>query len=502
MSRRRRAVLSVTDKTGLVDLGRRLVEHGYELVASGGTAAHLGEAGLPVTEVAEITGQPEILGGRVKTLHPALHAGILAAREEDLEATAFAPVDLVVVNLYDFAGAVARGGDEAQLVESVDIGGPTLLRAAAKNFDRVTVLCDPSFYGEFVGELERHQGGTCRNFRRRMAGVVMQRTSDYDRAIARQLFVEDGVPSRAHPLRYGENPHQKAWWRVVGGGELADLGLEVHGGKELSYNNIVDLVAALKLGLDLPEDACAVLKHTNPCGVGRGADGVAAFERALLSDPVSAFGGIVVLRRPVDGPTAEKLASLFLEVVAAPGYDEAARERLSRKKNLRWLSVDLGRFAAATRGSERRWGKLELVQDEDEGFAELDRWQHVAGPVPDDAAVEAGRLAWIVAKHVKSNAVVLADASGLVGVGAGQMSRVDSCHLALRKARDAGLEVKGCAAGSDAFFPFPDGLEVLAEAGVSTVVQPGGSIRDEDVVVAAERLGVSLCHTGVRHFRH
>ncbi len=497
-----KALLSVTDKRGLPALGKALNEHGYELLASGGTAKCLREANLAVTEVAEYTGQAEILAGRVKTLHPAIAAGILAPHESDLQGTGFSAIDVVVVNLYDFQGELNRGGNEEALVESIDIGGPTLLRAGAKNFQRVTVLSEPDSYPAFVEEMQRHEGGTCRKFRRRMAQRVFRHTARYDALIAEHLFAEGSEAANAHELRYGENPHQKATWRVRGGGELGELGLTLHGGKELSYNNLVDLVAALKLAVDLPRNACAVLKHTNPCGVGLGDTPLRAFERALAGDPVSAFGGIVVFRREVDGPTAARLKGMFLEVVAAPSFDASAREILAKKKKLRVLSVDLARFAASTREVERRWGRLVLSQEEDENFPELERWQQVAGPAPSEDILAAARLAWVVAKHVKSNAIVLADASGTLGIGAGQMSRVDSCRLAIEKAHDAKMELAGCAAASDGFFPFPDGPTVLAEAGAAAIIQPGGSIRDEEVVQAAQELGVCLFHTAVRHFRH
>jgi phosphoribosylaminoimidazolecarboxamide formyltransferase/IMP cyclohydrolase len=494
--------LSVTDKSGLESLGKALVENGYELLASGGTARCLREAGLTVTEVADYTGQPEILQGRVKTLHPAIAAGILAKEEADLQNTGFATIDVVVVNLYDFQGATNRDASEEELVEAIDIGGPTLLRAAAKNFQRVTVLCDPASYPKFVQEMERHEGGSCLKFRRRMAERVFRLTTRYDEMIARELFAEGKLKENERALRYGENPHQRAWLSIGGGGDLHELGLTLHGGKELSYNNLVDLVAALKLAADLPDHACAILKHTNPCGVGLGDSPRLAFERALATDPVSAFGGIVVFRRAVDAEAAARLKEMFLEVVAAPSFDEEARELLAKKKNLRVLSVEFQRFGESSHGATRQWGRLVLRQEEDEGFPELQRWQHVAGPLPDDEMIAAARLAWIVAKHVKSNAIVLANSSGTLGVGAGQMSRVDSCHLAIRKAKDAQLTLAGCAAASDAFFPFPDGLTVLAQAGAATIVQPGGSIRDTEVVEVAQDLGVSLFHTAVRHFRH
>jgi phosphoribosylaminoimidazolecarboxamide formyltransferase/IMP cyclohydrolase len=491
----RRALLSVTDKSGLLELARSLIAHGYELIASGGTAQALRQAEVPVTEVEAITGQPEILGGRVKTLHPALHAGILAKTAADLAPTGFAPIDVVVVNLYDLAAKLAESADESARIEAIDIGGPTLLRAAAKNFQRVTVLSSPQHYAEFVRELDRSEGPSL-EFRRRMAREVFQLTRQTDELIAERIFA---APTERHVLRYGENPHQAAWWSAPNG--LAGLGLSLHGGKELSYNNLLDAVATLKLGIDLPEDACVIVKHTNPCGVGRGATPIAAFERALAGDPTSAFGGIVGFGRPVDAAAAEALAQRFFEVVLAPSYGAPARELLRGKKNLRWLSVELKRFAAATRGSERRHGALRLVQDEDEGFGELARWQLAAGPTPPADALAAAELAWRVAKHVKSNAIVLADAQGTLGIGAGQMSRIDSSRLAIQKA-SALHSIQGCAAASDGFFPFADGVEELAAAGIRTIVQPGGSIRDDEVIAAADRLGISLLLTGVRHFRH
>lgn len=493
---KRRAVLSVTDKTGLAQLGRGLHELGLELCASGGSAAALRDAGLPVTAIADITGQPEILGGRVKTLHPAVHAGILAAREEDLAGSGHEPVQVVAVNLYDFAGELAAGGDEGQLVEKIDIGGPTLLRAAAKNFARVWVLPDPSVYEAALHCMANGSEAEQLAMRKELAGQVFARTHSYDGLISRGLF------AAAHALRYGENPHQSAHWQVEGGGGLDELGLALHGGKEPSYNNLLDVVATLKLAADLPGGGCAVIKHTNPCGAGTGGSPAEALERALACDPVSAFGGIVAFRDEVDDAAAAILAKRFVEVVLAPGYSDGAREALGRKKNLRWFTVDLERFVAATRGNSRQWGRLVLSQDEDEGFGELDAPRHAAGPEPGDEQLAAARLAWRVAKHVKSNAIVLAAPDRTLGIGAGQMSRVDSSRLAIEKARVAGLDITGCAAASDGFFPFADGLEQLADAGVRTVIQPGGSIRDEEVGAAADERGVTLLLTGTRHFRH
>lgn len=492
----RRAILSVTDKTNLVDFGKSLRDRGFALLGSGGTAKALRDAGLEVTEISDVTGQPEILGGRVKTLHPAIHAGILAPSVEDLEGTSFDAVDLVVVNLYDFEGTMARTDDDAQRVENIDIGGPSLLRGAAKNFGRVTVLCDPSQYDIYLKEFDANDGQPSLEFRRACAGQVFATCARYDGLISRGLF------EGAHTLRYGENPHQAATWSVDGGGGLEELGLDLNGGKELSYNNILDVVGALKLSLDLADDACAIIKHTNPCGVGRGGSVRDSIENALKGDPVSAFGGIVALARPVDEEAAELLAKRFLEVVLAPGYTDAARKILKGKKNLRWLDVDRSRFEAATRGNVRQWGRLVLSQGEDQGFPELEGWKLAAGPEPTDEQFAAGELAWRVSKHVKSNAIVLAGRQGTLGIGAGQMSRVDSSRIAIEKARLAELDLNGCSAASDGFFPFPDGVETLAAAGVGCILQPGGSIRDDEVAAAAERLGVSLILTGTRHFRH
>lgn len=491
----RRAVLSVTDKSGLEEFAGALVQRGFALLASGGTARALAAAGLPVAEVSDYTGQAEILGGRVKTLHPAIHAGILAERVEDLEGTGFAPIELVVVNLYDFAGTLARTTDEAERVESIDIGGPTMLRSAAKNFGRTTVLCSPDQYGPCLADLDAHGGATSIGFRRECAARVFSTTAQYDGLISAGLF-------GGHPLRYGENPHQPASWSIAGGGGLEALGLDLNGGKELSYNNLLDVVSTLKLLADLPADACAIIKHTNPCGVGRGATPTLAFENALACDPVSAFGGIVAFGGALDAETAELLASRFLEVVLAPSFSDAARTALAKKKNLRWLDADLERFNAATIGNERRFGGFTLRQAEDEGFPELVAPRLVAGPTPDETTRDAADLAWRVAKHVKSNAIVLARSDRTLGIGAGQMSRVDSSRIAIEKAAIAGLDLQGCVAASDGFFPFADGLETLAAAGVRCVIQPGGSMRDDEVAAAADRLGVSLLLTGMRHFRH
>ena len=498
----RRALLSVTDKTGLAELAGALQGHGYELVASGGTARHLREAGFAVTGVSDLTGYPEIFGGRVKTLHPAVHGGILGPSAEAFAETAelgIAPIDVVVVNLYRFEDALARGAEVAETVEQIDVGGPTLLRAAAKNHGRVTVVPDPSRYAEFAAELDNNDGGTTPAFRRRMAALAFRRCEQYDDAIAGWL---EGVSDERAGLglRYGENPHQAAVLRVPGD-DLGGLGVVQHGGKELSYNNIVDLVAAIKLVSDFAEPCCGVIKHTNPCGFGLGA-GRAGLERALACDPVSAFGGVFAFNGEIDADAAEVLAGRFLEIVAAPSFADAALARLTKKKNVRVLTVDLERFGRLTAGRGRSWGSLRLWQEEDAGFPELDDWDVVAGDDPDDATRTALTMAWKVCKHGKSNAIVLAGNEATLGMGFGQMSRVDSVELAVLKAGNQGLDLQGAVAASDGFFPFPDGVQKLAAAGIRAVIAPGGSIRDEEVAAAAGELGVTLILTGRRHFNH
>ena len=511
LSRKRRALLSVTDKGGLAELAAALRDHGYELIASGGTARFLREAGHSVTAVSDLTGFPAIFGGRVKTLHPLVHGGILGAREEDFGAVAdlgIQPIDVVCVNLYRFAEAVGGGASVSECIEQIDIGGPALMRAAAKNHQRVTVLADPGFYAEFRQELEAGAGTTGADFRRRMAAETFARVSAYDQGIAEWFGTVTSAGNRAGggevELRYGENPHQKARFVVQDAGKdgaLAACGLSQLGGKELSYNNLVDLVAALKLALDFTEPVCAVIKHTNPCGLGLGEPAV-ALEAALRCDPVSAFGGVFAFNLPVDVAATEVLRKRFLEIIAAPAYEDEALALLRKKKNVRLLTYDGDRFRAATRGTSRSFGRLELLQDEDAGFPELDDWEIVSGEVKNPELERALRLAWRVCKHVKSNAIVLANAAGCLGIGAGQMSRVDSAQLAIRKAGDVELDLTGAVAASDGFFPFPDGIERLAEAGICAVIAPRGSIRDEEVAAAAQALGVILVFTGRRHFRH
>ena len=506
LKRRRRALLSVTDKTDLEHVAAVLDSYDYEFLASGGTAAYLREHGHEVRDVGDLTGFPEIFGGRVKTLHPLVFGGILGPTEEDFAAVAeldLAPIDVVVCNRYAFGETVAARADEAACVEKIDIGGPSLLRAAAKNFPRVCVLCDPEDYDEFVFECRAHDGLPGPEFRRRMAVRAFALVTEYDTQISDWFGGEE--PVSVIPLRYGENPHQEAELYAPGADPedpLVGMGLRQLNGKQLSYNNLVDVVAGLKLAADLGGTSCAVLKHTNPCGAATAGNAREALDLALRCDPESAFGGIFVFTGEVDAASAEILAGRFCEVVLAPAYADDARERLCRKKNLRVLTYDAAAFADATRGQSRSFGQVTLWQEEDAGFPELDDWRHAAGPEPDAALKAELAFAWKVCKHVKSNAIVLTAGGATLGIGAGQMSRVDSARIAVRKAGDQELDIAGSVCASDAFFPFPDSVERLHEAGVAAIIAPAGSIRDDEVVAAANRLGVTLMHTSRRHFRH
>ncbi len=511
LNRARRAVLSVTDKTDLGIVADALRDHGYEMIASGGTAGWLRDNGYEVTDVSDVTGFPEVFGGRVKTLHPLIFGGILGKNEDEFPAVAehgLAPVDVVVVNLYAFQDTVDAGGTDAEIIEKIDIGGPSLLRAAAKNHHRVCVLPDPSYYSDFADACDVGGGLPDADFRRVMAAQTFEMVMEYDAAIA-DWFMGDFMGEQAAdqsmlPLRYGENPHQNAEAIVPVGedGPLDGIGLRQWNGKELSYNNMIDVIAAAKLVDDLDGVTCAAIKHTNPCGVGTADTAAVALERALRCDPESAFGGIFAFTSEVDEGVVEILGKRFCEVILAPSYTEGAMAALCRKKNLRVLTVDFEVFAATTKGRSVSFGEMALFQDEDDGFPELDEWTHAAGPAPDEATTAALRMNWKVCKHVKSNAIVLGNAEGTVGIGAGQMSRVDSTRIAVRKAGDQNLDLAGAVCASDAFFPFPDSVERLHEAGVRAVIAPSGSIRDEEVAAKAEELGVTLIHTNRRHFRH
>jgi phosphoribosylaminoimidazolecarboxamide formyltransferase/IMP cyclohydrolase len=524
----RRALLSVSDKTGLVEIARALVNHGAELLASGGTFATLTQAGLPVTEVSAYTGQPEILGGRVKTLHPKLHAGILARRDEpgDLEALrsqGFEPIDLVVVNLYPFEQTVAKPGVSfEEAVENIDIGGPSLIRGAAKNHAHVAVVTSPSQYQLLIHELEG-QGGTRAVFRQSLALAAFNATARYDSAIG--AYLEGVTPdapaagpfppvlilrsTREHSLRYGENPHQRAAFYVDPGrpGPSLATARTLHG-KELSYNNLLDLDSALRLVRNFAEPAACILKHNNPCGAAVARSLAEAFELAYEGDPVSAFGGIVGLNRPVDRATAERMCvpGRFIECIVAPGFGEDALGLLTTKptwkNSVRLLSLDapLGPDAPPPAGFDLR--RIEgglLVQDWDAVEAEESAWTVATKRAPTEAERAALRFAWTVCAAVKSNAIVLAKGRQLVGVGAGQMSRLDSVRIAVEKAGD---HASGAVLASDAFFPFRDGPDAAAAAGVTALIQPGGSKRDAETFAACDEHGQAMLLTGRRHFRH
>ncbi len=502
-----RALLSVTDKTGLAEFARALsAEFRVELISTGGTARLLREAGLPVREVSEVTGFPEMLGGRVKTMHPRITGGILAIRSnpEHLEALAehgIAPIDLVVVNLYAFEQTAARPGVTFQeLIENIDIGGPTMIRSAAKNFEDVAVVTDPADYPRLLEEMRAQQGSLTRDTRLQLAQRAFARTANYDRAIANTLCPPEALgetldlraPRRLW-LRYGENSHQAACLYASGEGGIA--GARQLQGKELSYNNLVDLDAAWQLIQEFEGPAAAILKHTNPCGAAEQETLLQAWSKALECDPVSAFGGIVAFNRQVDAATAEEAAKLFLECIAAPGYSPEALERLSRKKDLRLLEVSDAPAGVVVKSISGGY----LVQSVDQPTLDPDQVKAVTARAPGEEEIAALEFAWKVVKHVKSNAIVYARRGQTVGIGAGQMSRVDAARFGALKAL---LPLAGTVAASDAFFPFPDGLEEIARHRATAVIQPGGSKRDQEVIAAADRLGLAMVFTGLRHFRH
>ncbi|HYO78032.1 MAG TPA: bifunctional phosphoribosylaminoimidazolecarboxamide formyltransferase/IMP cyclohydrolase [Thermoanaerobaculia bacterium] len=512
-----RAILSVSDKSGITELARALEAKGVEILSTGGTAKHLTDAGIKDTAISQWSGAPEILGGRVKTLTPKVFGAILHDRTNadhvaDVERLSIPRVDLVVVNLYPFEATIAKEGVTVpEAIEQIDIGGPSMLRASAKNHRHVVVLCDPSMYGEFLGELEG--GAISDEFRFRCAVRVFEKTSVYDAAIAAYLSGAAGVsPPNAdngggrkpaapqeritlqlekfQDLRYGENPHQSAGFYVRAG----ERPFEQLQGKELSYNNLLDLDAAIKLANAFAEPAIAIIKHTNPCGVARRDSLADALRAAIEADPVSAFGGIIGANREFDGDCARAIAELFLEVVVAPSFSDEAKELLAKKKNLRLV---ITRNDEATSELRNAAGGI-LIQDADR-IGARDQWKVVTERQPSDEEMAGLEFAWIVCAHVKSNAIVLTRESQSVGVGAGQMSRVDAAKVAIMKSI---LPASGSFAASDAFFPFRDGLDILADAGVRAVIQPGGSVRDEEVIAAANERGMAMVFTGERHFRH
>jgi len=501
----KRSLFSVYDKAGLVDFARPLAARGVEIVASGGTARALRGAGIAVTAVSDLTGSPEILGGRVKTLHPAIHGGILSRRtpadREQLGGLGWGEIDLVVVNLYPFEEtAKVPGAPLDEVVEQIDIGGVALLRAAAKNFAHVAVVCDPADYAPLLAEIEV-QDGVSPETRRRLAVKAFARTAAYDAAIWRYLAGEEELLperlvlglSKLADLRYGENPHQRAALYVQPG-VAGPLGGELLQGKPLSYNNLLDLDAAWRAAVAFERPTIVIVKHLSPCGIAS-ADGLAqAFPLALAADPVSAFGSVIAANRPFDGSTARALGALFVEAIAAPSFTGEAREELSARKNCRLVALEeMPTDEIEVRGILGGF----LCQERDVG--DDAEWRAVTQRTPTEAEMEALRFGWKAVAHVKSNAILLARREAAVGIGGGLPSRVDAVRLAVAK---AGGRAHGAVMASDAFFPFPDGVEIAAEAGVTAVVQPGGSVRDTQVIEAADRLGLAMCFTGVRHFRH
>ena len=504
---KKRALLSVSDKTGLVGLAEVLVSAGFEIVSSGGTAASLAQAGVPVLLVSDATASPEILGGRVKTLHPKIHGGILADRRKEehvkqLDEQGIAPIDVVVCNLYPFERTVASlDVTEDEAVEQIDIGGPAMVRAAAKNFHSVAVVVDPSDYGTISEEVSS-SGEVSLATRRRLALKAFAHTSAYDSAITRYLGDEGSLgetltltAERLLPLRYGENPHQEAAFYASSGARTGLAAAEQLHGKELSYNNLLDTDAAWRLVSELSSPGAAIIKHSNPCGAAIGDSLVDAYTRAFECDTTSAFGGIVALNARCDAATAEGIAKVFTEVIIAPGYDEDALELLSQKKNVRILRAD----PPNTSGHDIRSVSGGYLVQSSDPTDPLDAAKVVTKAQPTDEQWRDLRFAWTVAKHVKSNAIVLARNGVAVGVGAGQMSRVESTELAARRAGD---RAKGTACASDAFFPFRDGLDAAVAAGAVAVIQPGGSVRDDEVIAAADEHGIPMVFTGKRHFRH
>ncbi|HEX6496299.1 MAG TPA: bifunctional phosphoribosylaminoimidazolecarboxamide formyltransferase/IMP cyclohydrolase [Acidobacteriaceae bacterium] len=510
----RRALLSVTDKTGLVEFSRALESHGVELVSTGGTARALRDAGLRVQDISELTGFPEMLDGRVKTLHPKVHGGILHIRDNPAHQAAVAehdivPIDMVVVNLYAFEKTASKPGvGFHEIIENIDIGGPSMVRSAAKNFEDVAIVTAASDYPALTQELAANNGSLGRETRWRLARQAFALTAAYDSAIASTLATlaapkDETAPfpdplrisyPLVSPLRYGENPHQAAAL-YSDGSSTGVAGAEQLQGKELSYNNLVDLDACWDLAQEFTEPAVAIIKHTNPCGAATGSTILEAYTKALSTDPVSAFGGVIGVNREIDEAAAEEIAKLFVEAIAAPGFSAGALARFGAKKNLRLVVV---KPAARVRVMKQVSGGM-LLQDADTGSVAPSDLRTVTRRAPTPDELTNLLFAWKVAKHVKSNAIVYARGGQTIGVGAGQMSRVDAARFGAMKAI---LPLAGTVAASDAFFPFPDGLETIAGAGATAVIQPGGSVRDDAVVEAADRLGIAMVFTGMRHFRH
>ncbi len=510
LRRIRRALISVSDKAGIVDFARELARFDVEIVSTGGTAKALRDAGIKVRDISEITGFPEMMDGRVKTLHPRVHGGLLALRDNEEHVAAMKqheiqPIDLVVVNLYPFAETIAREGvTREEAIEQIDIGGPAMIRSAAKNARDVAVIVSSDEYSTIVNELNEHGGALSINTRNRLAQKAFEHTARYDIMVSAYLAgASDPLPdhlswtmNKISDLRYGENPHQKAaLYRTTASGGIANAA--VLSGKEMSFNNYVDAEAAWQLVCDFEDTACAIIKHTNPAGVGLGNNAAEAYQKALATDPVSAFGGIVAFNCTVDVAAAQEVTKIFTEVIIAPGYDPEALEVLRTKKNLRVIRME---ERDRTKGVEfKQIGGGVLVQTVDDHKLDAEQLKVVTTRKPSDEEIRALLFAWTVCKHTKSNAIVYARAGQTVGVGAGQMSRVDSVKIGAMRAQ---LPVAGSVLASDAFFPFRDGIDEAAKHGITAVIQPGGSVRDDEVIAAANEHGLAMVFTGVRHFKH
>ena len=510
---KKRALISVSDKTGVIEFAKQLVELGFEIISTGGTKKAIHEAGIPVIGVSDVTGFPEILDGRVKTLNPLIHGGLLAkfddpSHKAQMDEHSIDPIQIVCVNLYPFQQTIEKPGVTVEdAIENIDIGGPTMLRSAAKNHQYVAVVVDPTDYETVISDLKEVNEVRFET-RRALAAKVFRHTAAYDSIIANYMTELVGIetPEKLtvtyelkQPLRYGENPHQKAsFYRKPLGSKFSIANATQLHGKELSYNNINDADAALQIVKEFTEPAAVAVKHMNPCGVGTGKDIVAAYEKAFEADPVSIFGGIIALNREVDQSTAEKMHEIFLEIIIAPSFTKEAIDILTSKKNIRLLTIPFG-------GNEKPESKLTsiegglLVQDRDEYSLEQATISYPTDRKPTDEEWEALKLGWKVVKHVKSNAIVVSDAQMTLGIGAGQMNRVGSAKIALEQ---AGEKAKGAALASDAFFPMDDTVEAAAKAGVTAIIQPGGSIKDEDSIKKANEYGIAMVFTGVRHFKH
>ncbi|MGA1249499.1 MAG: bifunctional phosphoribosylaminoimidazolecarboxamide formyltransferase/IMP cyclohydrolase [Candidatus Kapaibacteriota bacterium] len=506
------ALLSVSDKTGIVDLAKELHSFGIELISTGGTATLLLEAGLPVKKVKDITGFPEIMDGRVKTLHPKIHGGLLARlnnpkHKEEMEEHGINSIDLAIVNLYPFEKTISQPGiDPETCIENIDIGGPAMVRASAKNFKWTAIIVNPKHYQELLAQLKQ---GLCLSlpFRKLLAGEAFAHTANYDAMIARWFAQQQGITfpdllTLSYPvdqsLRYGENPHQQATLY----GSFTSMFTQLHG-KELSYNNIMDIDAAARIALEFDEPCTVIVKHNNPCGVGIGETLSDAYHKAFATDTVSPFGGILAFNREIDLATAETIHSLFAEVLIAPAFSDDALALLTKKKDRRLLLCNYDALSQAIKGMHIRSvaGGL-LIQHEDAQLLNEEALHIVTDRKPTIEESKSMDFAWRIAKHVKSNAIVYASSDRTLAIGAGQMSRLDSARIAVKKAQDAGIDLKGCAVASDAFFPFADGMLQAVEAGATAVIQPGGSVRDAEVIAAANEHQVTMMLTGMRHFRH